>query len=71
MERATEERDATNRVFISQSQVRVTGEAAPVAPPPRPGECAPRIDLVRNGDRIGAIEILCSCGKRIHLECEY
>ena len=71
MEHAAIERDAANRGVISGTQVRLTGETARVVPPRQPGDCEPRIDLVRNGDQIRAIDIRCSCGKRIYLECEY
>jgi hypothetical protein len=31
----------------------------------------PRIELIREGDLIRAIDVTCSCGKRIRLVCEY
>jgi hypothetical protein len=71
MEHATFERDAASRAVIPGTQVRITGEAARVVPPRQPGDCEPRIDLVRDGDQIRAIDIRCACGKRIYLECQY
>jgi hypothetical protein len=71
MEHAARERDATNRAVISGNQVRLTGETTRVAPPRQPGDCEPRVDLVREGGQIRAIDIRCACGKRIYLECEY
>lgn len=71
MERATAERDARNRAVISGTHVHLTDEAARVILPPQSGDCTPRVELVRSGDQVRAIDIICSCGKRIHLECEY
>jgi len=31
----------------------------------------PRIELIRDGDIIRAIEVICSCGERIRLRCDY
>lgn len=70
MEKAVFERDTTIRSLIPGTQVRLTGEATRVIPPRQPGECEPRVDLVREGGQIRAIDIRCSCGKRIYLVCE-
>jgi hypothetical protein len=32
---------------------------------------APRIELVRNGDVVQAIDVTCSCGKSFRLWCSY
>lgn len=71
MEQATFERDASGRAVIPGTQVRVTGESARVVPHRQPDECEPRIELIRDGSVIRAIDIRCGCGKRIYLECEY
>jgi hypothetical protein len=50
--------------------VRVSGEAARVGlPGQEPAE--PRIDIVRKGDIIQAIDIVCGCGQHIRLHCLY
>lgn len=71
MDYAGIERDTTNRALIPGSQVRLTGEPARVVPPRQPGDCEPQINLIRDGGQIRAIDIRCSCGKRIYLECDY
>ena len=71
MEHATSERGSLGRAVIPGTQVRVSAEAARVEPPRHPGDCEPRIDLIRDGNQIRAIDIRCGCGKRIYLECEY
>lgn len=70
MDNMTFDREIASRAVVPGAQVRLTGEAARVIPPRPPGECEPQIDLVREGNRIRAIDIRCSCGKRIYLECE-
>ncbi|HZU35173.1 MAG TPA: hypothetical protein VFA18_04670 [Gemmataceae bacterium] len=51
--------------------VRFTGEAARVPIPGHNGHHEPQIALVRQGDTIQAIDITCSCGQRIRLNCVY
>jgi hypothetical protein len=71
MDHVTIERDAASRGVIPANQVRLTGETARVVPPGQPGDCEPQINLVGDGTQIRAIDIRCSCGKRIYLECDY
>lgn len=71
MEHATSERSGAGRAVIPATQVRVSTEPARVEPPRHAGDCEPRIDLIRDGDQIRAIDIRCGCGKRIFLQCEY
>jgi hypothetical protein len=51
---------------VRESEARVTI--------PVPGhECGeePRVDLVREGDIVRAIDITCPCGRRVRVLCEY
>jgi hypothetical protein len=48
----------------------------PVASTPQPGEICnsqaePQIEIVNGKDGIERIMIVCTCGKRIELKCEY
>ena len=46
----------------------------PLGRPPKSdsaGQCEPRISLQRDGDRISAIRIQCTCGQTIDLACLY
>lgn len=43
---------------------------APAADAPKP-KCEPRVSLVRDGDKVTAIHIQCSCGQIIDLACVY
>ncbi len=61
--------------------VRVSGDPARVAVPGQPSVVSPasagdkggepRIEMVRSGDVIQAIDILCGCGQHIRLHCHY
>src|SRR5262245_28217599 len=50
--------------------VRRSDETAPVLVPRRAG-VEPRVELIRSGDKIRAIDITCACGQRIRLRCDY
>lgn len=51
-------------VRLSENPARV-GAPGHEAPPP------PRVELVREGDVIRAIDVYCSCGQHIRLHCLY
>ncbi|AMV25024.1 hypothetical protein VT84_11550 [Gemmata sp. SH-PL17] len=53
------------RVRVSEEAVRI---GAP-APGGAPGE--PTVRVIREGDVVQAIEVVCSCGERIRIRCEY
>jgi hypothetical protein len=52
--------------------VRVSEEAARVG---APASCAepgsPRVELIRDGELVKAIDVICGCGQRIRLRCVY
>ncbi len=57
------------KVFVEQ------GSSGVLISPPRAhgpgGNCAPHIELVREGDVIQAIDVTCTCGQKIRLRCVY
>ena len=59
------------RVVVPGPFVRITGETARVAIPGQEDKSQPRVELVRQGDVVQAIEITCTCGQRIRLRCVY
>lgn len=59
------------RGIIPGKLVRVTGESVRVDVPHQDGAHEPRIDLVRDGDVIQAIDVTCGCGRKIRLKCLY
>jgi hypothetical protein len=48
-------------------------EASAVVVVPRPAAagCEPRIEVVRDGDVIQAIDVTCACGRKMRLRCVY
>jgi hypothetical protein len=60
--------------LVPAEQVRVSDEAVPIgAPQPARSQARgePKIQLVRDGGVIRAIEVICSCGELIRIKCEY
>jgi hypothetical protein len=56
------------RVF--RPQPAACSSATPSAEPPNP-VCEPCVSLQRDGDRVTAIRVQCSCGQVIDLACVY
>jgi hypothetical protein len=59
-----------NQGVIPSQCVRLSDETAHVAVPRR-GVAEPKVELIRSGDKILAIDVTCSCGQRIRLRCDY
>jgi hypothetical protein len=56
---------------VPARHVRLGGEATPI-PACRAGtETEPQVQLIREGDVIVAIDLTCSCGRRVRLCCVY
>ncbi|VTT97908.1 unnamed protein product [Gemmataceae bacterium] len=53
------------RVLSGEHAVRI-GEPEPASAGP-----GPKVELVREGGVVRAIEVVCSCGERITIQCEY
>jgi hypothetical protein len=71
MDRHNETELENGRQAVIPSQcVRFSRETAHV-PVPRRNGGEPKVELVRSGDRIRAIDVTCSCGQRIRLRCDY
>jgi hypothetical protein len=66
----TQARDHPASGVVPGTSVRLGGTPARVgAPAPLPAE--PSIEVVRAGDVIQAIDIVCVCGQHIRLHCLY
>ncbi|HYV39002.1 MAG TPA: hypothetical protein VE988_25175 [Gemmataceae bacterium] len=60
------------KAVIPGRLIRVSDEAARVsAPGSSPPAGQPRVEMVREGDVLRAIDVVCGCGKRIRLRCVY
>ena len=51
--------------------VRVSGDLARVGIPGHEPASEPRIEIIRSGEVIQAIDIYCGCGQHIRLHCHY
>ena len=61
--------DATT--IVHSGCVKLSGEAVRVGAPSAQPKSPPRIELVREDGVVRAIDILCGCGEKIRVICEY
>jgi len=59
------------RALVPGRCVRLSGETARVKVPRHGLPAEPRVEVVREGETIRAIDVTCSCGQRIRLHCVY
>ena len=59
-----------NQAVIPSQCVRFSGETTHVSVPRR-GQAEPKVELIRSGNKIRAIDVTCPCGQRIRLRCDY
>jgi hypothetical protein len=65
-------RTATGGAVVSAARVRVSGDAVRVGPPrPATGTPEPQVQVLHEDDTIRTIQVLCTCGARICIRCEY
>ncbi len=57
-----------SRTIVPGQFVRVSQQAERVGVPAEPG---PVVEPVYEGDTVLAIDVLCGCGRRIRLRCDY
>lgn len=51
--------------------VHVSGDPARVGVPGQEPPAEPRLEVIRDGEAIVAIDIFCGCGQHIRLHCVY
>jgi hypothetical protein len=56
---------------VLRHQVRLAEDAARVSVPGQPGKAEPQVHLIRDGNVVKAIEVVCACGQRLRLNCLY
>ena len=54
---------------VKGQMVRLASETARIAVPSAGLPAEPKIDVIRQGDIVQAIDITCSCGRCIRLRC--
>lgn len=62
---------ALYQAVVPGAQVRVVRERRLVGPKVDEGHGDPEIILIREGDAIRAIEVICTCGKKTRLNCVF
>jgi hypothetical protein len=62
--------EGSGRVFPGH-QVRLSGEATRVGAPCTSPAGEPKVQLIREGDAVVAIDVTCPCGQRLRLRCVY
>ena len=63
--------DQGGRTVVPGHRVRVTGEIARVGAHGQHPAHEPRIEIIREGDEVRAIDVTCPCGQRVRLQCVY
>ena len=56
--------------LVPSHRVRLARERTRVCPPGQP-PAEPQIILIRDGDVVRAIEVVCTCGKRTRMNCVF
>jgi len=57
--------------IIPASHIRMVGGPLPVGLPGEESCAEPQVNVIRDGDVIRAIEVVCTCGQRVVLDCVY
>jgi hypothetical protein len=60
----------TSRI-VPQHRVHMKHDYTRVAVPGQDQANEPQITLIRDGDTVKAIEVICTCGQRIRLNCVF
>jgi hypothetical protein len=58
-------------LVVPGSRVRVSGEAVRIGPPRPVGGPEPKIQVFHEGEAIRMIQVVCTCGERICIRCDY
>lgn len=62
---------AAGSLVVPAARVRVSGEAVRIGPPRPVGTPEPKIQVFHENDAIRMIQVVCTCGERICIRCEY
>jgi hypothetical protein len=69
-----EERSGSGGAVVSAARVRVSGGAVRVGPPRATGVDGapePKVQVFHENDVIRTIQVVCACGERICIRCDY
>jgi hypothetical protein len=63
---------AFSRAVLSSNSVKFRTDSVRIGAGIHSHESSnPKVEIIRDGDTIIAIEVICSCGERIRLLCDY
>lgn len=62
---------ASGGLVVPGARVRVSGEAVRIGPPRPAGTPEPKVQVFHEGDAVRVIQIVCTCGERICIRCDY
>ncbi|MBN9118995.1 MAG: hypothetical protein J0I06_07515 [Planctomycetes bacterium] len=62
---------AAGGLVVPAARVRVSGEAVRIGPARPVGAPEPKIQVFHENDAIRMIQVVCTCGERICIRCEY
>jgi hypothetical protein len=72
MEKMTKtEKEYGGRAVVPGHCIQFSADSTLVGAPGPSAGTGPKVDLIRDGAVIKAIEISCTCGQRIRLNCVY
>jgi hypothetical protein len=59
------------RQIVPAARVRVSADAVRVGPPRPAAGPEPKVQVFHEGDAVRVIQIVCTCGERICIRCDY
>ena len=63
--------DRPGAAVVSANQVRLVNEAVRVGQERAGGHGKARVEVIREHDIVRAVEVICPCGERIVVRCDY
>lgn len=65
------EAEVVHSGVVASRCVRVGNDAARVTVGRQTAAAQPQVEVIRDGDVIQAIDVICACGQRIRVRCQY
>lgn len=59
------------QALVPKHRVHVASERTRIGRPADTKPAEPEIILIRNGETVEAIEVVCTCGQRIRMKCVF
>lgn len=62
------------RPFATAARTPIASASVPAAKPGAPVNCgapSPTVEVIKEGDKVVRLVVVCSCGERVEIECLY